>query len=101
MLDGLVGIVAIVVLFVLLHRQQGRLAVLEREIGALRGALLARAPAAVPDAASAAVRRAVPIVAGAVPAPAGPEPAAEESEPLQGAAATPAPEAAPETDGPW
>ena len=43
MLEGLVPIVAIVVLFVLVLRQQGRLALLEREMGLLRQALPARA----------------------------------------------------------
>ena len=68
MLEGLVGIVAFVVLIVLVPRQQGRLGLLEREIGALRAALLPRRkPLRRTSAAARCAAREVPVVAGATP----------------------------------
>ncbi|MEW9837587.1 DUF2339 domain-containing protein [Mesorhizobium marinum] len=50
MIDGLIGIVAFIALVVVVARQNSRIGLLEREIGALRSFVLANPPAAIAKA---------------------------------------------------
>ncbi|MER8731585.1 DUF2339 domain-containing protein [Mesorhizobium sp. M1227] len=50
MFEGLIGLVAIIVLFVIISRQQSRIGLIERELGALRSLVLSGTPALPPQA---------------------------------------------------
>lgn len=49
MFESLIGLVAIIALFVIIARQQSRIGLIERELGALRGLVLSGVPAAPPQ----------------------------------------------------
>ncbi|MES0066668.1 DUF2339 domain-containing protein [Mesorhizobium sp. M0074] len=50
MFESLIGLVAIIVLFVIISRQQSRISLIERELGALRSLVLSGTPALPPQA---------------------------------------------------
>lgn len=108
MFESLIGLVAIIALFVIISRQQGRIGLVERELGALRSLVLSGAvpPVAKPSGqattdsepadvvpAVAAAAMASPAVSEATAAPA-PEPVAVPSEAVSGPWAAGEPKAA-------
>ncbi len=50
MFESLIGLVAIIALFVIISRQQSRIGLIERELGALRSLVLSGAHAVLPEA---------------------------------------------------
>ncbi|RUZ04301.1 DUF2339 domain-containing protein, partial [Mesorhizobium sp. M7A.F.Ca.CA.001.12.2.1] len=83
MFESLIGLVAIIALFVIISRQQSRIGLVERELGALRSLVLSGAvpPAAKPSeqaVADNAPADVIPAVAAAadIPSPATSEPVA-------------------------
>ncbi len=91
MIEGLIGTIAIVALIIVVARQNGRINLLEREIGALRSFVLAN-PRAASEAADVAAEPGV--------ATASPDAAAEPAAVAEPTAESEPAEAAPEA-GPW
>jgi len=50
MFESLIGLVAIIALFVIISRQQSRIGLIERELGALRSLVLSARNAVLPEA---------------------------------------------------
>jgi uncharacterized membrane protein len=107
MVESLIGLAAIVGLIIAVLRQQSRLSLIERELGALRSFVLSNAPAVAPAASpvEASEREAAPIgatipkAADAAAAQAAKSPEKAESLLETGVAADDAKEAA--AEGPW
>ncbi|RNJ46105.1 membrane-like protein [Mesorhizobium erdmanii] len=101
MFESLIGLVAIIALFVIISRQQGRIGLIERELGALRSLVLS---GAVPPVAKPAEQMAADGKAEAAPVPAAAADIASSavSEPVVQASATEmeAPAGEP-VSGPW
>ena len=111
MFESLIGLVVIIAMFVIVSRQQGRISLIERELGALRSLVLSGAHAVLPEAkpaeqavaagepvdaapaVAAVVDMAAPSVSEAVTAQAPvPEAAPATAEPAKPAAAVKAPQ---------
>ena len=93
MFESLIGLVAIIALFVILSRQQTRLNLVERELAALRGLVLSGVPA---SAAAATPAEAVAAEAGRARAPVPGERAASGND-----ASAASVQPATQTSGPW